>query len=255
MAPLRAMGVLAALAASEDGLSLTQLSERLALPKSSLFGLLKSLEKGGYISSASGHHRLDRESYNLASVILRRRPVPERLHPELKRLSEACGETVTLSMPREAWTKLMYVDVIEANTAFRFVAKVGASRPLYCTTPGIALLAYAPDAARAHYLRTCDFQALTPDTLTSARALQAAMTQLRKEGVWVANSGTIEGAGGVSAPVFDEHGDIAAAVALTTLSLKVDRHHALYKTAVLRTAKAMSRILGYSGDFPPRREK
>lgn len=251
MSPLRAMIVLGALAASEDGLSLAQLSEQLGLPKSSLFSLLKSLNKGGYIDSSSGHHRLDHEAYNLASVILRRRPLAERLHPELMRLHQLCNETVTLSVPRESWTEFLYVDVIEADSAFRFVAKVGASRPLYCTTPGLVLLAFAPQAAKKRYLQRGEFKKITPHTLTSQRALVTILARIKNEGVIAVRSGTIEGATGVAAPIFDSQGHVVAAVGLTTISVKVDRTEAEYKAAIVQAAETMSRIIGYDGRYPP----
>lgn len=252
MSPLRAMVVLGALAASEDGLSLAQLSEQLGLPKSSLFNLLKSLKKGGYIDSSNGHHRLDHEAYNLASVISRRRPLPERLHPELMRLHQSCKETVTLSVPRESWTEFLYVDVIEADSAFRFVAKIGASRPLYCTTPGLVLLAFAPQAARERYLQTAELKKITPDTITSRRALTSTIDSIKKAGVVVLKSGTIEGAAGVAAPVFDARGEVVAAVGLTTISVKVERIQAEYKADIKLAAETMSRIVGYAGEYPPK---
>jgi IclR family KDG regulon transcriptional repressor len=251
-APLRVMQVVAALAASADGLSLAQLSEQLQVPKTSLFSLLRSLDSGGYIESRGGHHRLGRESYSLAAMISQSHAFPGNLRALLRQLHEACGETVMLAVPGDAWSDLVYVDVIEADSSLRFRANVGARRPLYCTAPGLALLAYAPEETRLRYMEGIEFKRHTPDTVTSKRALAQLLGGIKAQGLAV-SSASVEGATGVATPVFDAAGSTVAAVSLAGLSTRISRNLSALSGYSRRAGEEMSRVLGYSGPYPPGR--
>ena len=60
--PLRTVQVLQELAVSATGVQLAVLADRLQLPKTSLFRLLRSLESGGYVTSLNGVHQVGPET-------------------------------------------------------------------------------------------------------------------------------------------------------------------------------------------------
>ncbi|RYF35185.1 MAG: IclR family transcriptional regulator, partial [Comamonadaceae bacterium] len=148
MAPQRVMRIIEALSDSREGLTLTQLCARTQLPKTSLFSLLRSLADGGYVISEGKNHRLGPETYRIAAVISRTDRFPGNVRPLLEELQKASGETVMLGVPAEDWHDLIYVDVIESTSWLRFSANVGAHRPLYSTSVGKVMLAYADEALR-----------------------------------------------------------------------------------------------------------
>lgn len=244
------MQVLAALALSDDGLSLAQLSDQLQVPKTSLFSLLRSLDKGGYIDSQNGHHRLGKEAYSLSAMISKGRQFPDNVRSALRTLHEQSMETVMVAVPGDSWSDLVYVDVIESDSWLRFRANIGSRRPLYCTSSGLALLAFAPALPRAKYLESLQLAKFTPGTVSSKRALVQILAQFKVDGVAV-SSGSVEGATGISAPFFDGGGNVAGAVSLAGLTPRISRN----ETALIKYAKnageKMSRILGYIGPYPP----
>ncbi|MDB5826602.1 MAG: IclR family transcriptional regulator [Variovorax sp.] len=248
-APLRAMQVIAALAAQSEGLSLAQLSDQLQLPKTSLFSLLRSLDSGGYIESSGGHHRLGREAYSLASAISRVHAFPVNVHSTLERLHRLCGETVMLAVPGDGWADLVYVDVIEADSWLRFRASVGSRRPLYCTAPGLALLSFSDAATRAHYVNTVELKRYTPDTVSSKRALAQLLATTTARGLAI-SCGSVEDATGVAAPIFDAAGKVFAAVSLAGLTTRVSRNIDQLSAFSRQAGEQMSRVLGYSGKYP-----
>lgn len=248
-APLRVMQVIAALAGSEGGLSLAQLSERVGVPKSSLFSLLRSLQAGGYIESTNGHHQLGQEAFNLASVISRGRSFPANLRPMLSRLCQQCGETVMLAAPGDAWNDFVYLDVAESDAWLRFKVDFGARRPLYSTAPGLALLAFAPSEARARYIKSVQLKPFTPETVSTRKALINLLEKTRADGV-VLSSASHEGVTAIGAPVFNTSGEVVAAVALAGLSTRIQRDQAKLCTEVRRAGEQMSRLLGLTGPYP-----
>ncbi|MFA5489514.1 MAG: IclR family transcriptional regulator [Candidimonas sp.] len=250
MAPLRAMSVLGILAKHQEGLSLTQMSDALGMPKTSLFSLLKSLNQGGYVSATNGLYNLGAETHHLATIISKRSPFPDCLRPELIKLHQACGETVSIGIPSESWKEFIYLDVIEANSSLRFRANVGARRPLYCTSPGLALLAFAPRQIQEKYIQSIDLEPITPTTITSKRKLAAALKHIADHCIAVSD-GSVEGATGMSAPIFDAHRNLRGAVGLAGVSTKIRRNEARYTELLLETAARMSSILGFDKDYPP----
>lgn len=250
-APLRVMQVITALAQQRDGQSLSQLSETLQLPKTSLFSLLRSLEAGGYVMSENGHHRLGQETYSLAALIHKVDGFPGNVRRWLGELHQACEETVMVGVPTEDWSHLTYVDVIEASSWLRYSANVGAQRPLYSTALGLTMLAFASPPQQRHYLATTPLQAVTAGTLTSRAAVQRTLRQIREAGC-ASSSGSIEGATGVSAPVFDGSGRLHAAVGMAGPTARYERDAERFRALVMQCGEQMSRALGYKGAYPGR---
>ncbi|AVO48381.1 IclR family transcriptional regulator [Melaminivora suipulveris] len=248
-APVRVMQVIAALAQHRDGLSLAQLSEALRLPKTSLFSLLRALEGGGYVASENGHHRLGQETYSLAALIQRTDGFPGNVRPWLGELHRACQETVMVGVPSQDWTQLTYIDVIEASSWLRYSANVGARRPLYSTALGLTMLAFASSERQRRYLEATRLDAVTQHTITSRAALKRALRQIRAEGC-ASSSGSIEGATGVSAPVFDSGGALLAAVGMAGPTTRYERNAEHFKALVRHCGQQMSRALGFQNAYP-----
>lgn len=248
-APLRVMQAIAALAQHRDGLSLAQLSEVLQLPKTSLFSLLRSLESGGYVISENGHHRLGQETHSLAALIQRTDGFPGNVRPWLAQLHKACEETVMVGVPAEDWSHLVYVDVIEASSWLRYSANVGAHRPLYSTSLGLTMLAFATPEQQKRYLDATPLAPVTAHTITNRKGLQQAFRRIQADGC-ACSSGSIEGATGVSAPVFDSHGKLHAAVGMAGPTARYERHVQRFVDLVRQCGAQMSRALGYNGAYP-----
>jgi DNA-binding IclR family transcriptional regulator len=231
LAPLRVMQLVGALAASQDALSLSQLSSQLGVPKSSLLSLLRTLASGGYVEPVDGSYRLGQEAFALA------------------RLNRQCSETVLIAVPGDNWTEVVYVDLIESEHSLRFKVAVGSRDPLYCTALGLAMLAFAPQAIRETYVATARLKRMTAATITSRTELAAVLARTRSD-VLAVGSGINENVTAIAAPIFGVGGDVVAAVGLAGLSTDVKRQEAKLAALVRRTGEAMSRYLG-SAVYPP----
>lgn len=248
-APLRVMQILAELARAPGGASLVRLSERLELPKSSVFSLLRSLEAGNYVVSEDGHHRLGPGAFELASAIYQQEGLAGRLHPMLQWLQEQAGETCMLAVPAADWSRLVFADVVEAQSSLRFTVHVGAVRPLYSTSVGLALLAHASPEQQEQYLQSTELAPLTPDTITSAAELRKALARIRREG-YAVNKGSVEGVTAIGAPVFGLQGKLAASVSVAGPSSRMAARSQALIDLVLETARRMSQTLGHAGAYP-----
>lgn len=250
LAPLRVMQLIKALAAEPEGLSLAQLSVRLAVPKSSLLSLLRTLANGGYVEGSGGTYRIGQESFVLGTLITRSRPFPDNLRPLLADLHRACGHTVLVAVPGEGGRDIVYVDLIESLQSLRFKVAVGSRDPIYCTALGLAMLAHGPAEAREQYIRTVQLVPRTRDTIRSRDALRRLLHDVRSRTLSIIPSGINENVTAIAAPIFDASGDPVAAVGLAGPSVDVEKSLSTLSDHVRAAGAAMSYRLGCV-DYPP----
>jgi DNA-binding IclR family transcriptional regulator len=250
---LRVPEVLMEIAGARRGLSLAELDARLSIPKASLHRLLRELGRGGYLVHEAGAYRLGPSSFHLAALVTQAapaRPFPACARPELERLAEATGETVMLGVLSESGAEIIYVDVIDSKAAVRFTIPIGDRRPLHSVASGKAVLAFLPEVARQAYLEGADFTRFTAQT-TSKAELPAVLREIGAAGVALDSGGRAAGASALASPVLDAGGLAFGAISVAgpadRIALATPRLGAL----VLTAGERISRVLGYTGAYPP----
>ena len=153
--------------------SLTVISQRLGLPKSSCLALLKTLEANGYLYQLNDFRDYypTRRIWKEAKVIAESDPFLARLRPMLQSLSEQTQETAFLA--RRSGTEVHYVEVIESGQALRFAATVGEKRPLYIGAAGLSLLGAMPLPERKALVAGLDFRKFSDRTPHAAALLDS----------------------------------------------------------------------------------
>lgn len=249
-AALRVMYILEALATERDGMTLARLSEHLRLPKTSVFSLLRSLEWGGYVQGEGGRYKLGDHALRLGAILNHTQTFPNSVRPVLEWLARETEETILLAVPTEQGQEICYVDVIESEKPLRFTIRIGNRRPLYCTAPGKAMLAFMPKSFQTKYLGRTKFVKFTPDTLTK-EDLIARLPDIRQHAIVVDVNGIIDGATGIASPCFDESGAVNCAVTVAGPTARILEARDVIERLALKAAMQISQILGYRGPFPP----
>jgi DNA-binding IclR family transcriptional regulator len=172
----RAAQILRALDGEPNGLSLSQLSERLDLPRSTVHRVVTALASEGLLAAASpnGRMRLGPELARLA--LASRRELRAELRPYLQRLFDMLNETVDCAVLDG--DHLRFIDQIAAPHRLRAVSSVGATFPLHCTANGKALLAELSAEEIARVLPT-RLRRFTPATLTVRPVLLSELEAVR----------------------------------------------------------------------------
>lgn len=252
-AVLRVPEVLMALASKPAGSSLAELSPRLNVPKTSLHRLLRTLERGGYLTSQGGLYRLGPTSFQLASLIGKSAPAsafPACARPTIERLAQETLETVMLGVLSGKEPEILYIDVIDSEEPVRFTLHSGDRRPLYCAASGKAVLAFLPAEAQRVYLKQTGFTPFTGRT-TRKEEMAELLREVRETGVAIDNGGTVIGATGIASPIFDREGTAFASVSVAGPSERMEAGRARFEPLVKNASEGISRLLGYSGDYPP----
>ena len=249
---LRQMQVFARLGASPKGQTLAQLCQALELPKTTLFTMLKVLESAEYLAQEKGVYRLGKAAVALGASMSRApaASLPDCANGTLQTLSQRTGETVFLAELTRDRKFCRYVAMVESDNWLRYSVKLGSQKPAYATGTGRAMLAYLPDDELEALLDGTRFERITPATVPSRRALMAGLKEVRHRGVSTVDSGTVAGVVSVAAPIFGVDARVVAALSVGGPSVRLGPHLRTVEAAVRDGAEAVSRALGYGGDWP-----
>jgi DNA-binding IclR family transcriptional regulator len=203
----RAAQILRALDGEPHGLSLSQLSERLGLPRSTVHRVVTALATEGLLAAASpnGRVRLGPELSRLA--LASRRELRLELRPHLQRLFDRLNETVDCAVLDG--DHLRFVDQIAAPHRLRAVSAVGATFPLHCTANGKALLAELSPEEVSRILPT-RLRRCTDATITLRAELVAELHRVRETHVAVDREEHTTGISAAGIAIRDPFGALAA---------------------------------------------
>src|SRR4051794_4178766 len=164
----RTAAILTALRGEPDGLSLSQIAERVDLARSTVHRLVAALEQERFVVAASSSRgfRLGPALASLAWAASR--DVMALIHPFLVLLSQELSETVDLAVLEH--DRVLFVDQIAGPRRLRAASSVGALFPAHCTANGKALLAALPKDELERLL-PARLERLTPHTITSRAKL------------------------------------------------------------------------------------
>lgn len=247
---MRLLGLFAAIAESGDGMTLARLSVALDSPKSSLLTLLRPLVARGYLTHAGGSYRLGSAIFRLAADILSTRSFPKLIRPFMEDLVAQSQESVFLAVIDRAAACVSYVEGVESTQAVRYMAPIGAPRPLYCSAAGRLLLTYQDDEWRNRYVSSVKLKPLTERTMTSRSALRKEIDKIKATGIAVSVGEAIPGAAGIAAPIFNADGTVAAALLIGApvdrFTRELARLRPLIKDAAARASGIASASVGPS---------
>ncbi len=215
---MRLVALFEALAKSEEGVSLAELSTTIAAPKSSLLGILRSMVALGYMEHGHGLYRLGPKSFRLAADILAIRRFPNLVRPILQDLAARSGETVFLVVLDHPAQRVTYADVIDSANPVRYTVPTGTTRPLYASAGGLMLLAYQEPAWIDAYLASTPLEPLTPRTTTDPNRLRERLATIRGDGFAISLGETVPGAAGLAAPIFNADGSVTVGILIGTPS-------------------------------------
>src|SRR6266851_6065901 len=136
---MRLVALFEALAKTEEGVSLAELSATIVAPKSSLLGILRSMVALGYMEHGHGLYRLGPKSFRLAADILAIRRFPNLVRPILQDLAAKSGETVFLVVLDHLAQRVTYADIIDSANPVRYTVPTGTTRPLYVSSGGLMI--------------------------------------------------------------------------------------------------------------------
>jgi DNA-binding IclR family transcriptional regulator len=179
----RTLEIFEAFAEAKKPLSLSELARLIESPVSSCHGLIRSLQKSGYLYALNRRYYPTRRLFEIGAAIAGNDPIMERLLPLLERLRDTTGETVILGQRQDQ--QVVYVQVLDSPQIVRYSAPVGAVKPLASSAIGKAYLGELSDAELSSLLGTIELVRVTPSTIVDREQLIIDIQWSRKRGYFV----------------------------------------------------------------------
>ncbi len=242
-AALRLVEMLAFIATTPNGTTLTELGDALTAPKSSLLAILRVLTGAHYVERVGTTYRLGDGAFDLARKILGLDHVAATARGLMKRLSDEVSETVLLAMPDDARGLVVYTHIVEGTTNVRYTVPIGETRPYYASAAGRVVLASRSEAWLADYFARTTLTQLRPNTPHTADAVRKAVQLVRRSGVSESYEEVTDGGAGVAAALTERDGRLAAVLVIGAVSARAQRNRVAYRKAVKQAAGEISWLL------------
>ncbi len=197
---MRSLAVFEAFRAAGRPLSLSELARMTDIPVSTCHGVMRSLERGGFLYVVDGREVYPtRRLWDIAEEIRARDPVARRLEPALSALRDETDETVILGT-RQA-DAVLYLLVLESGQSIRYSSRAGEHKPLHSSAIGKVLLAELPAEALEQWLAGRRLERVTERSIVSARQLRADLELARERGYCVTRGENVSDVMAVAAPL------------------------------------------------------
>jgi len=242
----RALAVLEVLSAEGPDLSLGEISERLALHKSTAHRLIMVLERHNFVerNSVSGRYRLGLKLFELGTKAVSQLGLRERARPFLERLVLETSETVHLCVLDDS--EVVYLDKVEPERSVRMATSVGRRNPIHCTAVGKAIMAYLPISEVEAIIRRHGMKTMTANTITNFLALKKELSTIRQRGYSIDDEEIEEGVRCVGCVVRNFSGEPLAAISASGPAFRVTREKvAELAVPVVAAALGLSSELGF----------
>lgn len=242
----RALRILELLAESRRGLSLSDISRRLALPKSSVHLLVKTLESTGYLKNNTINHRyhFGLKLVSLSRTALENLDLREMARPYLKDLMLRTGLTVHMAVLEKA--EAIIIEKVEAPGMLRLATWVGRRLDANSSGVGKALLASTPEVDLEQFFIGRALARYNKNTIASPGRLARELEKVRELGYAFEDQEGEIGFRCIGVPVYDaeNHAICAISVAGTTAQIPREKVGKL-AIAVKEASRNISDHLGY----------
>jgi len=244
----KALNILDLFDGDRQEFSLSELARGLGLRPGSIYPIVYTLWKRGYLERDpdTKKYRLGMKILSQANHILSSLDIRALAKPVLRRVAKELGVSSYLGILYEE--EVLYLDREDAAPTIVTPTVVGKRVPAHCTALGKVLLAYQDEVAQ-RILSQEELPAFTPNTITSPRLLRHELEKVRQNGYAFENEEFHEGNACVAAPVRNYRGKVVAGISLSFAKSRLERDPLeTFVAAVTAGALEISRAMGYSGD-------
>ncbi len=242
----RAMGVLEVIGMNAEPVSLKSITEKVGLPKSTVYRILSNLESRGYVCCGNeGGYRLGLTFLTLGQKAERGFELKRLARPHMARLNQFTSESVHLGVLTK--NRVMYVDSIDSPHSIRLVAQIGGNNSVHCTSLGKVLLITHSDEEIRQILAEVEMERRTHYTLVTPEAFLKEMEVVRRVGFGFDDRESGDDCFCIGAPIYNHLGQVLAAISVSGPVSRLSRRTAETVVAprLIEATKTISRSLGY----------
>ncbi len=248
----RALNILEAAAHRREGLTNSEISRKLGIPKSSASYILRTLDRRGYLrrDGETGRYRLGLKILSLGGDVRANLDLAQIALPFMQALQERIHLTVHLAVLDQG--EAVYIEKVEAPGFFKVNTWVGRRMYLHSTSVGKCLVAWLPKPEVETLLHQQGLKKRTPKTITSLGKLVVELELVRAQGHAVDDEENSLGARCVAVPISGANGAAIAALGVSgTLTQMEEANLPRILEALKETARRVARQMQRSGATAP----
>lgn len=243
----RAIAVLDCFTQEQSELGVREIARKVNLSTSATGRLLLGLKTLGILSQNP-----DTRAYSMGSRVLSWAEVynstldiRNKAIPVIEELHQSTRETISLYILEG--DDRVCIERLESPQGLRLDMRVGRRLPLYAGSAGKAMLAFLSKERQEAIIDLTPLQPLTSKTITDPAALRKEIKKARENGCAVSFGEWVEDAAGVAAPIFDQNGEVVAALSISGPVQRFNKETvAKYCIEVKRVAARISESIGYN---------
>ncbi len=194
-----------------NGAGPSEIATRMEIPKSTAHVYLRTLESTGYVVNQNGEYSLSYKFLSTGSRIKYRSRIYQVSKLELKRLTEATGELVTLVIEEAGQSVILHEEFEDQSLELGIYP--GMTLPSHSHAPGKAILAHMSDERLEEFLETRGLPQVTDHTITDRGTLLDELEDIRQQGYAVDWDQQVNGMGLLAVPIIVE-GELKACLGI-----------------------------------------
>ena len=211
----RGLAILEAVAKSRSGLTISQVTRALNLPKSSVFYLLLTLERAGYLhrNVVSKRYQCEMKLVRVAWQALEGITLRDKARPVLQQLLAQTHLTVHMGVA--GGNAVTLIEKLDPYTNPPMATWIGKGLDFHCTSLGKCLLAFSPHADVDRILSSHALLRHNENTIASTQRLKAELAKVRALGFAMDDEEEELGVRCIGAPVLNAEGMATAAISIS----------------------------------------
>jgi IclR family transcriptional regulator, KDG regulon repressor len=244
----RAADILELFISTSPELSVKEISQHLNLSKSTVHGIIKTLEHRGYLQQNPDDlkYKLGIKLFELGNFVGKHLDIRGIARPIISNLVAELNETVHLvTLQRD---ELVYVEKVEGPSALTIYSHIGKRAPFHCTGVGKSILAYLSEKEVDRILSTVVLKSFTEFTMTDIQEIKEHLISIREQGFATDDEEIELGLKCVAAPIFNHQGNVIASISCAAPKMRLDEER-LPKVieGIKAAALEISKSIGYIG--------
>lgn len=241
----RALDIIEAVAVQQSGTALMDIAEETGLHKSTVYRIISTLVKRGYLDkSTDGNYKIGLKLIEAVSCYINSLELQTEARPYISQITANLGLTSHLGVLDG--DKVVYIEKMDVVSSVKMYSQIGLRMYAYCSSLGKCLLSNYSKEELDSVMANCSFIKFTPNTIGSLEELHEEMTKVRQQGWAMDNEEYERGHRCIGAPIYDYRGDIIAAISASgDKHILTDDRIQDVADYVKATALELSRGMGY----------
>lgn len=236
----RAVDVLELFIKSNQQRSLKEISEELSLSKSTVHGIIKTLEHRGFLqqNETDARYKLGLKLFELGNAVFADLDVRMLAKPIMNKMVGELQETIHLVSFDQ--NEAIYVEKMDGLQALRIYSQIGKRAPFHCSGVGKAILAYQTEKEARRLLNQDELRSFTAHTMTTIDQVIDHLKDVRNLGFAIDDEEMEIGLRCIAAPIFNHRGEAVAAISCSAPTFRMSGEQ--FERTIKRVKQACEEI-------------